>query len=63
MCHLSPQGFLQMHSKKIITIASIVLISAALSSCGNTIRGIGKDAANTVDATQSAGNSVAKAAK
>jgi len=52
-----------MHSKKIITIASIVLISAALSSCGNTIRGMGKDAANTVNATQSAGHSVAKAAK
>ncbi|HBF28806.1 entericidin [Rhizobium sp.] len=52
-----------MHSKKIITIASIVLVAAALSSCGNTIRGIGKDAAGTVDATQNAGHRVAKAAK
>ncbi len=35
---------------------------ALLTSCGNTIRGIGKDAANTVDATQAAGKSVEKAA-
>jgi entericidin B len=52
-----------MHAKKIITIASIVFVAAALSSCGNTIRGMGKDAANTVDATKSAGHSVAKATK
>ncbi|TWD57826.1 hypothetical protein FB480_101580 [Agrobacterium vitis] len=52
-----------MHSKKIFTIASIVLMTAALSSCGNTIRGMGKDAASTVNATESAGNSVAKAAR
>ncbi|WP_407920775.1 entericidin domain-containing protein [Allorhizobium terrae] len=38
-------------------------MTAALSSCGNTIRGMGKDAASTVNATQSAGNSVAKAAR
>lgn len=34
----------------------------ALSSCGNTIRGVGKDAANAVDATQDAGRSVDRAA-
>lgn len=34
-----------------------------LSACGNTIRGVGKDAANTVNATQDAGRSVDRAAK
>jgi predicted small secreted protein len=35
----------------------------ALSSCGNTIRGAGRDAANAVDATQDAGRSVDSAAR
>lgn len=52
-----------MYAKKIISVASMVLVCAALSSCGNTIRGIGKDTANTVDATKSAGHTVAKAAR
>ncbi|WP_373458400.1 entericidin [Neorhizobium huautlense] len=34
----------------------------ALSSCGNTIRGMGRDTANAVDATQSAGRDVDRAA-
>jgi entericidin B len=43
---------------------AIVLVVAllALQSCANTIRGIGKDTANTVNATQSAGHKVAHAA-
>ncbi|WP_420493409.1 entericidin [Rhizobium etli] len=43
-------------------IAAACCVVLALSSCGNTIRGVGRDAANTVDATQSAGNRVGKAA-
>ena len=40
-----------------------ILISASMATaCANTIRGIGQDTANTVNATQSAGNKVAKAA-
>ncbi|WP_244530410.1 entericidin [Rhizobium sp. NFR07] len=35
----------------------------ALASCGNTIRGAGKDLAGTVDATQNAGKRVDNAAK
>jgi entericidin B len=42
---------------------SIVLAALlALSACGNTIRGIGRDTANTVDATQGAGRDIDNAA-
>lgn len=39
-----------------IVLAAIVAAMAtpALSGCGNTIRGLGQDTANTVDATQNA---------
>jgi predicted small secreted protein len=43
-------------------VAAALCVMLALSSCGNTIRGMGKDAANTVDATQNAGNRVGHAA-
>lgn len=43
-----------------VTAALCLLI--ALSSCANTIKGVGRDAANTVNATQNAGNRVANAA-
>jgi len=39
----------------IAAIASLLLVTA----CANTIRGVGQDAANTVNATQSAGKNVA----
>jgi entericidin B len=44
-------------------LATIAILASALmmSACANTIRGVGRDAANTVNATQSAGKSVAKA--
>jgi entericidin B len=45
-----------------IAIASLALIAGSLSSCGNTIRGVGKDMAGTVDATQNAGKRVENAA-
>jgi entericidin B len=42
----------------------VTLLGALMASgCANTIRGFGKDAANTVDATQSAGKNVAEAAE
>ena len=44
-----------------IAIVSVALF--ALSACGNTIRGVGADTANAVDATQAAGNDVAVAAQ
>lgn len=47
------------------SISRIVLVLAALaglSACGNTIRGLGQDTANAVDATQDAGKRVVRAA-
>ena len=46
-------------------LTKISIVFAALlapSACGNTIRGMGKDTANAVDATQDAGRSVERAA-
>ncbi|MFP3547243.1 entericidin [Rhizobium sp. SIMBA_035] len=48
--------------KNLCAIAAAALLSVTLSSCGNTIRGMGKDTANTVDATQNAGHRVNRAA-
>lgn len=47
------------------TVAKISIVLAALlalSACGNTIRGMGRDTANVVDATQDAGRDVERAA-
>ena len=43
-------------------IGSALAILLLLSSCGNTIRGIGRDTANVVNATGDAGRSVGHAA-
>ncbi|MFN3363666.1 entericidin [Allorhizobium sp. NPDC080224] len=51
-----------MMSKKLTAGAALVLTVFALSSCGNTIRGVGQDAANTVNATQDAAGRVEGAA-
>jgi len=40
-------------------IAIALIAALALSSCANTIRGVGKDASNTVDATKNAADDVA----
>lgn len=42
-----------------VAIASLLMVTA----CANTIRGIGKDAANTVNATENAGQTIANSAK
>ncbi len=44
------------------SIIALTLFALTLSGCGNTIRGMGKDTANTVNATQNAGNRVGNAA-
>jgi entericidin B len=49
-------------SKAITTVFAVALATVAMSSCGNTIRGMGQDTANTVNATQDAGNRVGNAA-
>jgi predicted small secreted protein len=48
---------------KIGAVVFALTAVVALSSCGNTIRGVGNDAANAVDATQDAGRSVDRAAR
>ncbi len=47
----------------ILRSAAIVVALLAASGCANTIRGVGADAANAVEATQDAGNNVARAAQ
>ncbi|MCA1405335.1 entericidin domain-containing protein [Sinorhizobium chiapasense] len=51
-----------MTTKTLATIGAVLLALATLSSCANTIRGMGQDTANAVNATQGAGHRVAKAA-
>src|SRR5215217_6379915 len=51
-----------MTAKTIATIGFVLFSIATLSACGNTIRGMGHDTANAVDATQDAGRSVERAA-
>lgn len=45
-----------------VKISAALMLLLALSSCGNTIRGVGRDTANVVNATQDAGRSVNRAA-
>lgn len=47
----------------ITRLVILTALAATLASCGNTIRGMGRDTANTVDATQDAGENVENAAK
>ncbi len=51
-----------MTAKTFTVIAALFATAASLSSCGNTIRGMGQDTANTVNATQDAGRRVDNAA-
>jgi len=52
-----------MTAKTVTVIAALLAAMVSLASCGNTIRGMGKDAANTVNATQDAGRRVDRAAR
>ncbi|OHV76631.1 entericidin [Rhizobium sp. LCM 4573] len=49
--------------KTVTVIAALFATMLSLSSCGNTIRGMGQDTANAVDATQDAGRRVDRAAR
>ncbi|WP_048646514.1 hypothetical protein [Nitratireductor soli] len=44
-------------------LAIVIAIAGLSAGCANTIRGVGHDAANAVDATQSAGRNVSRAAQ
>ncbi|HUH48278.1 MAG TPA: entericidin [Mycoplana sp.] len=48
-----------MTAKTVTTISFALAALLILSACGNTIRGLGQDTANTVNATQAAGKKVA----
>lgn len=45
-----------------ISALAALFVVVGLSSCGNTIRGIGHDTANAINATQDAGKRVERAA-
>ena len=51
-----------MTAKTLATIGLVLFSITTLSACGNTIRGMGQDTANAVDATQAAGKKVERAA-
>lgn len=52
-----------MTTRVFATVAAVLVALVSLSSCGNTIRGVGKDVAGTVNGTQDAGRSVDRAAR
>ncbi|WP_292896252.1 MULTISPECIES: entericidin [unclassified Nitratireductor] len=41
-------------------LAILILVAGSAAGCANTIRGVGKDAASAVDATQSAGRDISR---
>ncbi len=48
--------------KNALLIAALVaFVTPSLAACGNTIRGVGRDTANAVDATQKAADDTADA--
>jgi entericidin B len=51
-----------MNPKVISKVAALVLVAGFAAGCANTIRGMGADTANAVDATQQAGRSVERSA-
>ena len=55
--------FIAHRSATILAILMLMVMMLGLSSCGNTIRGIGNDLGNAVDATQDAGRSVANSVR
>ncbi|THV25132.1 entericidin [Peteryoungia ipomoeae] len=48
---------------RIASLSVTLLALVALTACGNTIRGVGNDVGNVIDATQDAGRSVARSAR
>ncbi len=52
-----------MNRTKLVSVTAALVSMLLLSACANTIRGVGQDTANAVDATQSAGHKVQRAAR
>lgn len=57
------QELIMISNRSKITTAVLLASLVALASCGNTIRGVGRDTASAVGATKSAAHNVAKAAQ
>lgn len=51
-----------MRASNLFRLVAVLAIVGFSAGCANTIRGIGRDTANTVNATQNAGEDVAGAA-
>ncbi len=47
-------------SRRVTSVAVALIATLALSACANTVRGVGRDVGNTVDATGSAVRDVAR---
>lgn len=52
-----------MRIARISGIAALFVAAIAAAGCANTIRGVGRDTAATVDATQRAGQDVQRATR
>ncbi|TCR83803.1 entericidin [Rhizobium sp. BK376] len=52
-----------MTASKIAVLSAACIALMTLASCANTIKGMGRDTANTVNATKQAGHTVNKAAQ
>jgi entericidin B len=48
---------------RLAPVAALLACALMVTACANTIRGVGQDTANTVNATQTAGSKVAHAAQ
>jgi predicted small secreted protein len=46
--------------RRISVVAATLAAVMAVSGCANTVRGVGRDVGNTVDATAAAANDVAR---
>ncbi len=47
----------------LLRLAAVIVVGALAAGCANTIRGVGQDTANAVDATQNAGRNISRAAE
>lgn len=47
-------------SNRLVAVSLVLAAALTLSACANTVRGVGRDVGNTVDATGAAVNDVAQ---
>jgi predicted small secreted protein len=47
-------------SNRLAAVTVALIAALALSACANTVRGVGRDVGNTVDATGAAANDIAR---